>query len=134
MTAYISNREPSMTRVLVVEDDPDQREIYSALLYYNGYDVAEASSMIDAIHKSESFQPDVILLDVVLPDGNSLDRIDALSHASHGKPIICMTAHDVEPLRATRAGCADLLAKPLNGFDLVMAVERALRDHARRAG
>ena len=118
------------TRVLVVEDDPRQLEIYSTLLYYNGYEVKEAGSMFEAVDCIAHEKPDVILLDVMLPDANGLDAALLMSQApaTAGIPIICMTAYDVEPRRAQASGCAELLQKPVDGAILVDAIDRALKD------
>ena len=124
------NESDKATRVLVVEDDPHQREIYSTLLYYNGYDVKEAGSMFEAVDRIAQQKPDIILLDVVLPDANGLEAAKLMSQvpATAGIPIICMTAHDVEPRRAEASGCAELLQKPVDGAILVEAIGRALNE------
>ena len=116
-------------RVLVVEDDPDQREVFCALLYYNGFDVVPAASASEAVEAVAAQRPDVILLDVVLPDGNGLDAAAQLktTPATADIPIICMTAHDIHTNRALAAGCSDLLRKPLNGSILLHAINHAIR-------
>ena len=126
----------SARRILVIEDDADQREIFSALLYYNGYDVVEAGSMADAYEFLASDKPDAILLDVVLPDANGLEAAAALrsAEATAAIPVVCMTAYDVHLNRATSAGCVALLRKPLNGADLVRALQLAFKSQGLRAG
>jgi len=116
--------------VLVVEDDPHQLEIYSTLLYYNGYEVREAASMYEAVDRIAQEKPDVILLDVMLPDANGLDAALLMSRtpATADIPIVCMTAYDVEPRRAQASGCAELLQKPVDGAILVEAIDRALNE------
>ena len=124
------NESDKATRVLVVEDDPHQLEIYSTLLYYNGYEVREAASMYEAVDRIAQEKPDVILLDVMLPDANGLDAALLMSRtpATADIPIVCMTAYDVEPRRAQASGCAELLQKPVDGAILVEAIDRALNE------
>ena len=64
-----------MAKVLVIEDDPDQRDAYTQLLYYNGFDVEHAPDAENGIKLALSFRPDVILMDIHLP--GSLDGLDA---------------------------------------------------------
>ena len=111
-----------------MEDDPDQREIYSSLLYYNGYDVSEAESMMGAVDAIEEHIPDVILLDIMLPDVNGLDAVPMLRSVpvTADIPIICMTSYDIEPSRAISVGCAAFLQKPIDGADLVRAIESSV--------
>jgi CheY-like chemotaxis protein len=114
--------------VLVVEDDPDQRRIFKALLYYNGYDVDEAATLSDAMHHIEEHEPDAILMDVVLPDANGLSAasmMKTLPATSH-IPVICMTAFDVDQHDVKTAGCADFLRKPFDGSVLIPAVRRLI--------
>jgi PleD family two-component response regulator len=56
-----------LAKILVVDDNPDERRIYSALLYYNGFDVLEASSGDEAISLARADKPDVVLVDYMMP-------------------------------------------------------------------
>lgn len=116
--------------MLVVEDDRDQREVYCALLYYNGFEVDGAGSMLEAVEHIRTQKPDAILLDVILPDANGIEAAFALrsAEATAEIPIVCMTAYDIQPERAIAAGCHSLLRKPVNGVDLVRALTHTLSD------
>lgn len=126
----IEQHEDRPKRILVVEDDPDQREIYSTLLFYNGFDVDEAGSMNAALETLKTSKPDAILMDMVLPDANGLDAVSVIKTmpATADIPILCMTAYDIAPRSVSAAGCVALLRKPFDGGVLVPAVLRALRD------
>ncbi len=118
----------AMARVLIVEDDPDQREVYAALLYYNGFDVLQAGTAGRGVELARQDRPDAILMDVILPDMDGIAATTLLRAAPETAkiPVICMTAFDVGLERATAAGCQDLLRKPVNGHTLVKAIRRQI--------
>ena len=69
-----------MPRVLIVEDDPDQREVYTRLLFYNGFEVLQADTASRGVALARSAHPDAIIMDVVLPD---MDGIAATTVRSY---------------------------------------------------
>ena len=116
-----------MAKVLVIEDDPHQRDVYTQLLYYNGFDVEHAPDAENGIKLALSFRPDVILMDLRLP--GEMDGLDATtlfkSSPTIGKvPIICMSAYDVDSSRVERAGGDGFLQKPFAGEILIRAVRK----------
>jgi CheY-like chemotaxis protein len=117
-----------MPRVLIVEDDPDQREVYAALLYYNGFDVLQADTAGRGMELARQDQPDAILMDVILPDMDGIVATELLKAAPEtaGIPVICMTAYNISPERVIAAGCLDLLHKPVGGHVLVKAIRRQI--------
>ena len=113
-----------LKQILVVEDDPHLRQIYTKLLYYNGFDVLAAATASAGIGIARSVKPDAILMDYALPDINGLAAAGIL-HASPETseiPVICVSAYDVPHDRATAAGCQNVLKKPVDGYALTMAV------------
>ena len=113
-----------LKQILVVEDDPHLRQIYTKLLYYNGFDVLAAATASAGIGIARSAKPDAILMDYALPDINGLAAAGIL-HASPETseiPVICVSAYDVPHDRATAAGCQNVLKKPVDGYALTMAV------------
>ncbi|HEY0674042.1 MAG TPA: response regulator, partial [Longimicrobiales bacterium] len=67
-----------MARILVIEDDPHQRQLYTTLLYYNGFDTDEASSAEAGIAAARQNRPDAVLVDVRLPGMNGLQLANLL--------------------------------------------------------
>jgi len=114
--------------VLVVEDNADERAVYSALLYYNGFDVVEAEDGQDAIQLAKTRDPDVILMDVRLPTLNGLLTTEILRATAETQsiPVVCMTGFDLSRERAEESGCRQLLRKPIPPAMLVDAVKDAI--------
>lgn len=115
-----------LARVLVIEDNADQREVYSSLLYYNGFDVDQAATAEDGFLIIQQRRPDVILTDIRLP---GIDGIEALSRF-HGMPhmaetpVICMSAFDYGQNTVFSAGAVDFLRKPFGGEVMVRAIRK----------
>jgi twitching motility two-component system response regulator PilH len=115
-----------VARILLVEDDPDQREVYEALLYYNGFDVLVAADGESGLRSAIEEKPDAILMDVMLPGLNGL-AASSLIHSNPDTahiPIICMSAYDVMKEQVLRSGANDLLPKPITGDALVRTIRR----------
>lgn len=115
-------------KVLLVDDDRDFREITRLSLLAEGYQVFEASSGREAMNMARQIQPDLILLDILMPglDGYATCRQLKTNPATNRIAIIILTALGDPTVRfkAKQAGADDYIAKP------VMAQE--LRDRVRR--
>ena len=101
-------------RVLIVDDHPSFRSLARVLLSAEGFEViGEASDVRGALTAAEELQPDVVLLDVHLPDGNGYEATARLRTAP-GAPVVILTSthepEDVEPL-ASASGAAGFIAK-----------------------
>ncbi|WP_448170266.1 sigma-54-dependent transcriptional regulator [Rhizobacter fulvus] len=104
-----------MPHALVVDDDDDSAEMMAALIAAEGFTVATASSLQEARRRMSLQPPDVVLLDLMLPDGNGLGLVDQVK--AHGRSeVVLITGHaSVETsVQALRLGAADYLTKPLN--------------------
>jgi twitching motility two-component system response regulator PilH len=115
-----------VARILLVEDDPDQREVYEALLYYNGFDVLVAADGESGLRSAIEEKPDAILIDIMLPGLNGLAAA-SLIHSNPDTaqiPIICMSAYDVMYEQVVRSGANEFLPKPVSGDALVRAIRR----------
>ncbi|MCK4725274.1 MAG: response regulator, partial [Anaerolineales bacterium] len=103
-------------RVLLVDDDPDTLRLVSIMLQRQGYDVGAASSGTQALSMIEKEQPDLILLDVMMPDidGFEVARRIRSNPSSANVPIIMFTAKaQVEDrVKGFEAGADDYLTKP----------------------
>ena len=103
-------------RILVVEDDPDNRRIVAKVLSVEGYDVIEAIDGIEALARARAERPDLILMDLALPnvDGWEATRRLKSDPETRSIPVVALTAvamrGDEEQARA--AGCDDYLPKP----------------------
>jgi two-component system, cell cycle response regulator DivK len=115
-------------RVLLVEDNEDNRTIYSTILRHLGFEVIEAQDGIQAVALARSEHPDLILMDISIPgiDGWEATRILRQDPSTHGIPIIALTAHALadDRKRATEAGFTSYLAKPIEPHAVVAEVRR----------
>jgi len=119
-------------RVLIVEDDQDSREGYTAYLTGCGYDVLSAGTGQAALTLAIGWVPDVVVLDLGLPDidGWEVSRRLKAAPQTTAVPIIALTASTLthERVSAMRAGCDRHLAKPCVLTDLVDAIERCVTE------
>ena len=116
--------------VLLVEDQSDLRRLYAYQLTLSGYDVIEAANGVEAIDRTTSHVPDVVLMDLSLPivDGwEATRRLKGDERTAH-IPVVALTAHDGsgELQRATRAGCDWFVPKPCPPDALIAEIRRVL--------
>ena len=115
-------------RVLVVDDDSAIRTVVREALRRAGYTVETAASVAEQRQLFASFDPQVLVTDVVLPDGNGLDVIPEVLRNHPGLPVIVLSAQNTftTALRATEQGAFDYLPKPFDLGELTRAVADAL--------
>jgi DNA-binding response OmpR family regulator len=119
--------------VLLVEDDGRLVTALTRTLEAVGYSVSSSTSVADALASFEHVDPDVVVLDWGLPDGDGLSLCRELRRRAFGRPILLMTARaDVsDKVRAFRDGCDDFLVKPVVTSELVARIAAHLRNAAR---
>jgi two-component system OmpR family response regulator len=119
-------------RVLVVDDEPALTELLSMALRYEGWDVRTAGDGHSALRAARDFGPDVVVLDVMLPDLNGIEVLRRLRDRSPAVPVLFLTARDAveDRIAGLTAGGDDYVTKP---FSLEEVVAR-LRGLLRRAG
>jgi len=120
-------------RILLVDDEQNIRRMLRAVLEEQSYQVSEAESGLEATDACEAHDPDVVLLDLVMPPGPSgLDVLEQMCRKCPGMVVIMMsgkaTLHDA--VRATQLGAFQFLEKPLSPEGVLVAVKAAL-DHSR---
>ncbi|MBT3605722.1 MAG: response regulator [Candidatus Latescibacteria bacterium] len=104
--------------VLVVDDEVTNRELFRQVLTLQGYDVLEAASGKQAIAEVQSSKPDLILLDLFMPEGDGLSVLHAVRGHAETKetPVVVVTAALNEAIheKTKEAGCDALLRKPVD--------------------
>jgi len=117
-------------RILIVDDEPDQIEMYRFALEHAGFAVDAAINGVDALARVRSVPPDAIILDVRLPDMDGWQVCRALKADPRlaGIPVIILTAAASPTLkqRADEHGCAAHLLKPCYPEDLTQTVRQVL--------
>ena len=119
-----------MAKILIVDDNADERLIYSAVLHYHGHEVSEAVDGKAGIDMARSTQPAVILMDVHLPVMNGLLAAEILkaSPDTSDIPIVCLTGYDISRSHALESGCCQFLRKPVSPSELTQAVDSLLAE------
>jgi two-component system, NtrC family, nitrogen regulation response regulator GlnG len=123
-----------MTRakILLVDDDPSIRLVVTEALKRDGHEVRTAASVAEQIAMLERFTPDVLITDVILPDGNGLDLVPSILAKRPDLPVIVLSAQNTltTAVRATEQGAFEYLPKPFDLDELC----RAVRDGLARSG
>jgi two-component system cell cycle response regulator DivK len=124
----VDSAQPADQKLLLVEDNEDNRIIYSTVLRHIGYTVIEALDGVQAIALARSEHPDLILMDISIPevDGWEATRILRADPATRDIPIIALTAHALadDRERATAVGFTSYLAKPVEPRAVAAEVRR----------
>jgi len=122
-------------KVLVVDDEPNIRELVEVALKFHGCAVAVSASGKDALHQTESYEPDLIILDVMLPDMDGFEVCRALRTDGNDVPVIFLTARDTtsDTIRGLTLGGDDYVTKPFSVEALVARVRAVLRRSTREA-
>ena len=117
-------------KILIAEDNPEGAELLEAYLDGSDYDIEIATDGEDTLRKVASFQPDLILLDVMMPKLSGFEVCKRIRSKPETRDIIVhmITAldqhHDID--RAVEAGTNDFLTKPINKTELLLRIKAAL--------
>ena len=122
--------KPLRPRVLLVDDYPDAREMYSEYLEYCGFEVVQASNGIEALQRALDDTPDIILMDLSLPvmDGWEATRRLKADQRTKAIPVVALTGHALAGISegAKQAGCDAFVTKPCLPEDLVREIRKIL--------
>ena len=117
-------------RVLLVDDYPDAREMYSEYLEFSGFDVVEAGNGMEALQRAVDTAPDIILMDLSLPvmDGWEATRRLKADQRTKAIPVVALTGHALAGISecAKQAGCDAFVTKPCLPEDLVREIRKIL--------
>lgn len=115
--------------ILIVDDDSEILDLLSKYLRSQGFDVTEASSVADFRAKLSAASPDMVVLDIMLPDGSGLDTCRDLRLNGVKTPIILLTAvtEEVDRILGLEFGADDYIGKPFNPRELVARIRAVLR-------
>jgi two-component system, OmpR family, response regulator len=120
--------EVPVARILVVDDEPNIADLLSAALKFEGYDVGVAGTGNDALEMVRSYRPDLILLDVMLPDVDGNEVCRRLRQQGEQVPIVFLTARDTTEDKVEGLGMGDdYVTKPFSIEELMARVGAILR-------
>lgn len=117
-------------KVLVIEDEGNIRHFVKTILTTNGYQVVEAGKASEAAMAFMSHSPDVVILDLGLPDGDGMDFLRRI-RADFSTPVIVLSARtdEKDKVAALDAGANDYMTKPFGTAELQARIRAALRIH-----
>jgi len=120
---------PTAHRVLVVDDEPNIVDVVAMALRYQGFEVATAATGAEAMAQVEAFRPQLMVLDVMLPDTTGFEVAERLGAQRGTLPIIFLTARDAteDKLRGLTTGGDDYVTKPFSLEELVARIRTILR-------
>lgn len=116
-------------RLLVVEDEPSIRTLLESTLRLTGYQVSSVDSGRAALTEAERLQPDLLLLDVMLPDLDGYEVTRRLREAGNQVPVLFLTARTGvdDRIEGLSAGADDYVAKPFNIEEVLLRIQAILR-------
>lgn len=119
-----------LPKVLIVDDQEDARWVLSNLIRLAGFAPIEAASGEDALALIQQEAPEVVLLDVGLPDMSGFEVLTCIKAHDKTISVIVVTAHGKthDAVRAIRAGAYDYVVKPFNNEDIVLTVRRVIEE------
>ena len=121
----------SQRNIVIVEDERDTGEMFAEMLRLHGYQAHNAFGGMAALGLIAEKQPDLILLDLMMPDLSGMEIMEQLrqDHSLADIPIVIISAKTMptDIQAALRAGAADYLTKPISFGDLIQAVEQVLQ-------
>ncbi len=115
--------------ILVVDDEPGMRSYLQTLLEVDGYRVETASGGLDALRRvQQAPTPDLVLLDVLMPDLDGLQTLEKIQQVRHGMKVVMLScvSDTGKVVQAIRLGAHDYLAKPFHKADLDSVVQKTL--------
>lgn len=120
-----------MPRILVIDDEPQIRKFMRISLAANGYEVVEAENATQGIEAARTQSPDLLILDLGLPDLDGQEVISAVREGSE-VPIIVLSvrAQELDKVEALDRGANDYVVKPFGVAELMARVRAVLRPHA----
>jgi len=118
-----------MPKILVIDDDVSISETLELYLTEEGYDVVTAHTGTEGLNKFVQHSPDVVILDIRLPDINGFTVLEDLREENENIKVIMITAHhDMDStIRAMKDGAFDYIHKPINVDELDIAIKKAVK-------
>jgi two-component system, OmpR family, response regulator len=125
----VTARAAPEARLLVVDDEPSIRELLAASLRFAGFEVHAAADGAQALRLAEQVRPDLLVLDVMLPDMDGFDVTRRLRAGGRDVPVLFLTARDdtADKVAGLTAGGDDYVTKPFSLEEVVARIRAVLR-------
>ncbi len=119
-----------MAKILIVDDEPRNRRLLELIVVSDGHQALHAGSGVEAIALASREAPDLVLLDLMMPEMDGFQIVRRLKEGVRTRaiPVIVVTALDEHAvrLRVVASGADDFLGKPLDRWELLLRVQRLL--------
>lgn len=119
-----------MARILIVDDSPTETFRFREILTKHGYEVLEATNGADGVTMAQAEQPDLILMDVVMPGVNGFQATRQISKGEDTKhiPVVIVSTKDqaTDRVWGKRQGASDYLTKPIDEQQLIEVIQGLL--------
>ena len=118
-----------MAKILIIDDEEQLRRLMARIIGLEGYEVAEAPDCASGMKTLRRYDPDVVLCDVKLPDGNGVEMVGRIKEAAPATEVILLTAYGNIPdgVQAIKNGAFDYITKGRNAAAADPHREQALR-------
>ena len=128
-SARLARADGSAVRVLVVDDESNLTELLSMALRYEGWEVRAAGTGLKAVKAAREFQPDAVVLDMMLPDFDGLEVLRRMRADNDSVPVLFLTAKDAveDRVAGLTAGGDDYVTKPFSLEEVVARLRALMR-------
>ena len=118
-----------MSKIMIVDDDPNIRELVSALLQNHGFEACEAEDGRDALQKMMNDDPDLVIIDIMMPNMDGFELCRHLRKYYENLPILMLTAKGelASKVKGFGLGADDYLTKPFEDDELILRIQALLR-------
>ncbi|MBN3039116.1 MAG: response regulator [Candidatus Omnitrophica bacterium] len=116
-----------MSKILVIDDEPDIIKVLISRLQANGYEVVSATNGEEGLERFQKENPDLIVLDILMPQMDGYTFVKRLKKADGDIPIIVLTAKSGMKDLFAIEGITDYVVKPFNADELLKKIEKNLR-------
>jgi two-component system, OmpR family, response regulator len=116
-------------RLLVVEDDPGIADLLAGALSFAGFEVRTAATAGEALREVAASPPDLVVLDIMLPDGDGFDVLRRIRGQGSGLPVLFLSARDgvADRVAGLTLGAADYVVKPFSVEEVLARIRAVLR-------
>jgi DNA-binding NtrC family response regulator len=123
-------------KILIVDDEPSNRNILSQELTHEGYSVVTAGDGREALRKVESSRPDLIILDYMMPDLSGLEVLKELRKRENDTPVVMITAYGTmeRAVESMKEGAYDFITRPFEPDHIALVVRKALERQRLKRG
>jgi len=115
-------------QILIVDDDKAQRQFLGDRLRHAGYEIIEGETGVEAVQLVAQHEPDLVLLDMIMPDMDGLTALEKIKETQPDLPVVVLTAHASiqSAVEAIKQGAEEFIPKPADGSYIVKIVKKIL--------